>query len=307
LSPLAERAGAIVLEQQNSAHTQIRQLLVELGQSASATQTSEALLTIDRELANALESCRQLKAEADSALQSLVSVSREKQTTTETYRELCRQIAVLCDSRIIYNAYLQSMQQLRDSLTRIDDELNGVTERLQRIQQFLQTKYETHDGIPTPIVDSFQSCLSTVDALKPSAVTRVDHHDDNFIARLIGRATGFLMNAENSGGATATPFASTLWPRFQGNGGQHRVLAWAGDSQTHDQWKMRLTEEFGECVSVYETNSSRISAVCEIQGVDSSRLLKALQLDQRGAMANGRTHSHSHRCPVVGVTVSRIV
>jgi hypothetical protein len=60
-------------------------------------------------------------------------------------------------------------------------------------------------------------------------------------------------------------------------------MVWVPDEGTVERWKTRLTQEFGDCVPAWPTSTHRVSAVCDVQGVSSARLLKHLQMSDRAA------------------------
>ena len=70
------------------------------------------------------------------------------------------------------------------------------------------------------------------------------------------------------------------------------MLIWAPEGSDVERWKTRLASEFGDCVSAYTSSEHRVTAICEVEGISSARLLKHLQLiDRAGWEISERIHT----------------
>lgn len=278
-----------------ASQSKIRSLLFDLMEAGGAGQIQIAVEVGQSELTAAQDRCRELSREIDLAFQALTSGpdgSGPASPGSDVAQEFCRQYAVLTGSRVIYQVFEDAVGQMLESLGQVAESTRSVLETIVQTRQLLSETYELHEGIPAPVVGAFQSHLSGDEEMRLRNVARRGGDLRTFASRLLDCATGFLLAAGGKESSQDATFPAAAWPGIQGVGGDHRIIAWVNQGGDLERWRSRLIGEFGDCVAVFPTSSSVVSALCETQNVETARLLKFLQTENPSAWElAGRVHT----------------
>ncbi|MEO2030581.1 MAG: tubulin-like doman-containing protein [Planctomycetaceae bacterium] len=279
-----------------TAESRIRHVLMKFMEIGTAAATI-AVETVMAELTTTRNCCRQLSTEVDEAFRELRSQTSDTSVTGtsanhERLHEISRQYCALAGSQAIYEAFDRYIQDVFASLDTITSDQSNVCMKISQISKNLAAASSVHDGIPGPVVEAFHNYLASEKTIHIEALTASDFDPQSFANQLIDRATGFLLTAGTGERTPKEAFPATSWPKLRGLGGKHRVLIWAPEGSDVERWKTRLASEFGDCVSAYTSSEHRVTAICEVEGISSARLLKHLQLiDRAGWEISERIHT----------------
>ncbi len=267
------------------AETQTRQLLRSLMGTSGRVGGDAMLKTLQQTLQATAIRCRQLRSEIDRAFADLDSLlaTGAGDSCEDVLRDICRQFSVLSGSRAIYDIFQQWLQDFSGLTEVIATDLRAAEEKISGVIERIAARSPVHDGIPVPVRDAFRSRVSTAGEPEFKDLLAGDCTCEQFADRLTDFATGFLMSAGAGDESVASSFPASAWPKLQDIGGRHRLMAWLPADADEQRWKSRLVQEFSESVAVFRHSMQRVSVVCEVEGISSTRLLKHLQSADRAA------------------------
>lgn len=219
------------------------------------------------------EHCSELLQEIERAFQDLVSVEQPEARFAEASQMLPieqvmafgQQYCVLLSYQTVYQCFLQHL----DSLTAT---VSGFPARIAELKR-AHNRAATDTNAPAELIDAFDQFLRSS---RPEILARCLERDSGTDAAtalrrsLADSAVQFLVSASDRSEPTAEQrpsFPKNAWPKIKKLGGRRRVLAAIPEHFDQQDWTARLQAEFGDCVATRVTADSRMTALCQIEGV----------------------------------------
>lgn len=277
LADIRTHAGRSLNQERQHAERLLRSLVLEFMENADAGGHVPVTSALQKTLEQTQRCCRQLAQETSQAFQQLSQQSSGGVSSPGEIREICRQYCVLSGSMAIYDVYQEHLRRCCDVVDGITTEVASVQQTMEQVLQRLLSAGTVHDGIPAPVQEAFRAWIANDKTLRVAAFAEKAADVQQLAEHLVEQATGFLLSADVSDGRSTVAFPATAWPALKGLGGRHRMLAWIPEGMDTQTWKSKFGPEFDDAAAVFHHRRRQIRAVCEVEGVSSTRLLKHLQ------------------------------
>ena len=281
LRQLKDHLRRTLNRERDASGMQVRNFLLDLMARGGRKAWTVAADVIRAEVQAAADCCRQLSQEVEQALAGLISAPAP--SGHKEQREFCRQFCVLTASVTIYQVFQELLHQHQTVCETAFEACNLGSQRLTEIRSSLALQHNVHKGIPEPVVHAFNLQLAEDPRFRLQTIAGPDFNAQQLAEQLTDRATGFLLAAGAVDQPPESTFPATAWPSIRGLAGQHRIAVWLPKQEDESAWTSRLTEEFGNCVTIIRHDLPRVAVACEVQNIECFRLLKYLQLHDRYA------------------------
>jgi len=237
-------------------------------------------------LQGAKSSCEDLLKRIAEAFDELASSATQNSgfSSEEDVRAFCKQYCVLLAYQTIHQCFVNYVHAVMESVAAVLSRLARLKDELEGVAASVAAPHLLTDSIPHPVIDAFDRYIrsSSPHCLSDYAASRKDPEGNVFSETLIRSAARFLMASVQGGGTSestiteSSHFPENAWPFYKKAGGQRRVLGMIPGQADADEWKQKLTKEFGPCVAIREVNDPSLSVACEIEGVPIESILLRL-------------------------------
>jgi hypothetical protein len=279
------------------------------GLQAVARQLEVSLGTLTQ--VNAAMQAEAKQVHLDSSANGSEDASRAATDATPTAADLltaCRKYCMLRFCRAVYgmtSSYVKRLQQLstnwsqqlttlRTRLRELESDFSATTDSVDRasvmpaaasarLAKTLDERLHAGGKIRlSSLLSSGYSRESIGKSLRKSAERLVAEH----------RAKSHVPTAGKGAGPSSDPSASGPKPQLSDVGGHHRVLAVLSATADATGMRAELVREFGDCVSLQDSDEEGILLCCETEGIDIDTIIDRLHgRDDRVLSTARRLHT----------------
>jgi len=230
-----------------------------------------------RQLESSAVACRKLQQEIEEGFEALRgAITSATDTAGQDTRKLHHQYCVLRFYRAIYLLFVDYVEAILDDITKMDGQLREFRVRMRSFAQSIVTNGEVPTSQPDVVVAALDGQILTSSRFHLSDLFAGEVSDAAAQAEILGEASAFLLaNAgRTDGGDTKSGFPQSATPELANVGGMRRVLGMLPATADSREWKAKLEEHFGDCVTIEGSNqASELSVLCEIQGISIEQVL----------------------------------
>lgn len=270
----------------NCEQTLTSTLHAELNSPQRIRSTEVVAQFMKNNLQQTREHCNELLTEIEKAFQVLVTSDQPDSAFAEPSQMLPieqvmafgQQYCVLLSYQTVYQCFLHHL----DSLTAL---VSAFLSHIAELRAGVHADGVSHSEINGQLLEVTHAFDQHLRSSKPELLARAlgaDNASKTLRKSLAEAAVHFLVSVSERGERSSNDeraFPENAWPIMKKLGGRRRVLAAIPEHVDQAEWTDRITQEFGDCVATRVTQSARMTAICQIEGVPLSSVFAKLTHD----------------------------
>ena len=252
-------------------------VLSQLDQPGRVSGAAAAVGELRQQLVLSATACRKLQQEIEQGFEGIrAAIAAATESGPMETQKLCHQYCVMRFYRTIYVLFVDYVDAILNKVTQTDGRLRKFRNRMRSFAQSIVSSGSVPSSQPDVIVTAFDGQVLTNNRFHLSDLFAGEVSDAEARTEILGQASAFLLanTGRVSGAETGSGFPQSAAPELNNIGGRRRVLGMLPPGADAAEWKAKLQEHFGDCVTVENSSSSsELAVLCEVQGISIEQVL----------------------------------